>query len=68
MTHPYQLVQQRVDIVTRVPEWASDVFFKGDKVIRVDSTTVYINSRHYRLGESYTKFFGYTEYSRLYSC
>jgi hypothetical protein len=59
-THPYQLVRQRIDVVVRVPGWASDVFAKGDQVIRESSETVNINGRRYRLGESYTKFFGYT--------
>ena len=60
VTHPYQIVQQRIDVVVRVPAWASDVFAKGDQVIRESSETVNINGRRYRLGESYTKFFGYT--------
>lgn len=60
-SRPYQLIQKRIDVVTRVPAWASDVFAKGDKVIREDNQTVIINNRRYRLGESYTKFFGYTQ-------
>jgi hypothetical protein len=60
VTHPYQLVQQRIDVVVRVPSWAKDVFTPGDEVIREDSQTVNVNGRRYRLGESYTKFFGYT--------
>jgi hypothetical protein len=60
VTHPYQIVQQRIDVVVRVPSWAKDEFVKGAHVIRESSETVNINGRRYRLGESYTKFFGYT--------
>jgi hypothetical protein len=59
--HPYQLVQQRIDVVVRVPSWVKDEFAKGDEVIRESGQTVNINGRRYRLGESYTKFFGYTQ-------
>lgn len=60
VTHPYQLVRQRIDVVVRDVERAGHVFIKGDQVIRENSQTVNVNGRRYRLGESYTKFFGYT--------
>lgn len=59
--HPYAIIQRRVDIVTRVPAWAEGTINKGDQVYRLDSQTVYIKgSGRYKLGESYTKFTGYT--------
>ena len=60
-TQPYAIIQRRVDIVTRVPAWATGTINKGDEVYRLDSQTVFINgSGRYKLGESYTKFKGYT--------
>ena len=60
-TQPYAIIQRRVDIVTRVPAWAEGTINKGDQVYRLDGQTVYIKgSGRYKLGESYTKFTGYT--------
>jgi hypothetical protein len=59
--HPYAIIQRRVDIVTRVPAWAEGTINKGDQVYRLDSQTVYMKgSGRYKLGESYTRFTGYT--------
>ena len=59
--HPYAIIQRRIDIVTRVPAWAQGTIDKGAEVVRMDAQTVYITGRgKYRLGESYTKFKGYT--------
>ena len=59
--HPYAIIQRRIDIVTRVPAWAQGTINKGDEVVRLDSQTVYIKgSGRYKLGESYTRFKGYT--------
>jgi hypothetical protein len=60
---PYRLIQRRIDVVTRVPAWAIDYFKKGDEVIRESYDTVLFNDRQYKLGESYTKFKGYTSAS-----
>ena len=61
-THPYAIIQRRVDIVTRVPAWADGSIQKGAEVIRLDAETVMLpGSGRFRLGESYTKFKGYTE-------
>ena len=59
--HSYALVQQRIDIVTKVPVWAEGVLNKGDQVIRLDNQTILRGNGRYKLGESYTKFKGYTE-------
>ena len=59
--HPYAIIQRRIDIVIRVPAWAAGVINKGAEVVRMDAQTVYLNgSGKYKLGESYTKFKGYT--------
>ena len=59
--HPYAIHLRRVDIVTRVPGWAQGTINKGAEVYRLDSQTVYIKgSGRYKLGESYTRFKGYT--------
>ena len=59
--HPYAIHQRRIDIVIRVPAWAQGTINKGDEVYRLDSQTVYIKgSGRYKLGESYTRFKGYT--------
>jgi len=59
--HPYAIIQRRIDIVTRVPEWAEGSIEKGAEVIRLDDSTVILFGRgKYKLGESYTKFKGYT--------
>jgi hypothetical protein len=60
VTHPYAIIQRRIDIVTKVPAWADGTINKGDHVIRLDSQTVLRGDGRYKLGESYTKFFGYT--------
>ena len=61
-TQPYAIIQRRVDVVTQVPAWARDLIEKGAEVIRLDSKTVWLKGRgRYKLGESYTKFTGYTE-------
>ena len=57
---PYTLTQYRIDVVVRVPGWATGKINKGDQVIRESDETVQIAGARYRLGESYTKFFGYT--------
>jgi predicted neuraminidase len=59
---PYAIVQRRIDIVTKVPAWAQGVIEKGAEVIRLDAHTVAIigGRSQYKLGESYTKFKGYT--------
>ena len=60
--HPYAIIQRRIDVVTRVPAWAQDLIKKGTEVIRLDDSTVWLSGRgRYKLGESYTKFKGYTE-------
>ena len=60
--HPYAIIQRRVDIVTRVPAWAQGTISKGAEVIRLDAKTVVLpGNGKYMLGESYTKFKGYTE-------
>jgi len=60
--HPYAIIQRRVDIVTRVPAWAEGSIQKRAEVIRLDAETVMLpGSGRFRLGESYTKFKGYTE-------
>ena len=61
MNHPYTIIQRRIDIVTKVPTWAIGVINKGDQVIRIDEQTVMRDDGRYKLGESYTKFKGYTE-------
>jgi hypothetical protein len=59
--YPYAIIQRRIDVVSRVPAWAQGTINKGDQVYRLDSQTVYIKgSGRYKLGESYTKFKGYT--------
>ena len=61
-TQPYAIIQRRIDVVTRVPAWAEGSIQKGDEVIRLDAETVMLpGSGRFRLGESYTKFKGYTE-------
>ena len=60
--HPYAIIQRRIDVVTRVPAWAQDLIEKGAEVVRLDDSTVWLSGRgRYKLGESYTKFKGYTE-------
>ena len=60
--HPYTIIQRRIDVVTRVPAWAQGLIEKGAEVIRLDAETVMLpGSGRFRLGESYTKFKGYTE-------
>ena len=60
--HPYAIVQRRIDVVTKVPAWAEGSIQKGAEVIRLDAETVMLpGSGRFRLGESYTKFKGYTE-------
>ena len=60
--YPYAIIQRRIDIVIKVPAWAQGTINKGDEVVRLDSQTVVLNgSGRFRLGESYTKFKGYTE-------
>ena len=60
--HPYAIIQRRIDVVTRVPAWAEGSIQKGAEVIRLDAETVMLpGSGRFRLGESYTKFKGYTE-------
>jgi hypothetical protein len=60
-THPYAIIQRRIDIVTRVPDWAQDTIAKGTEVVRMDAQTVYITGRgKYKIGESYTKFDRYS--------
>ena len=59
MNMPYTLVQRRIDVVIKVPAWATDYVSKGDLVIREDHDTIVVGSKRYRLGESYTKFKGY---------
>ena len=61
-TQPYAIIQRRIDVVTRVPAWAEGSIQKGAEVIRLDAETVMLpGSGRFRLGESYTKFKGYTE-------
>jgi hypothetical protein len=63
-THPYAIIQRRIDVVTRVPAWAEGSIQKGAEVIRLDAETVWLSGRgRYKLGESYTKFKGYIESS-----
>jgi len=57
---PYTLTQYRIDVVVRVPGWAIGKISKGDQVIRESDQTVQFAGVRYRLGESYTKFVGYT--------
>jgi hypothetical protein len=60
--YPYTIVRRRVDVVIRVPAWAVGEINKGDLVIRLDAQTVMLpGNRRYKVGESYTKFFDYTE-------
>ena len=59
--YPYAIIQRRIDIVTRVPAWAQGTINKGDEVVRLDSQTVLLGGFRYKLGQSYTKFKGYTE-------
>jgi len=60
--HPYAIIQRRIDVVTRVPAWAEGSIQKGAEAIRLDAETVMLpGSGRFRLGESYTKFKGYTE-------
>ena len=60
--HPYAIISRRIDVVTKVPAWAEGRISKGAEVIRLDHETVMLpgNGKYY-LGESYTKFKGYTE-------
>ena len=58
---PYTLIQRRIDVVIRVPQWASEYISKGDQVIRLDAISVIAKNKQLRLGESYTKFSGYTQ-------
>ena len=61
-TQPYAIIQRRIDVVIRVPAWAEGSIQKGAEVIRLDAETVMLpGSGRFRLGESYTKFKGYTE-------
>ena len=60
VTHSYQLVRQRIDVVAQEVTRAGHVFVKGDQVLRISSRTVSINGCLYPLSEKYTKFFGYT--------
>jgi len=60
--HPYAIISRRIDVVTKVPAWAEGSIQKGAEVIRLDAETVMLpGSGRFRLGESYTKFKGYTE-------
>ena len=62
VTHPYTMTRRRIDVVVRVPAWAVGEINKGDLVIRLDAQTV-LHERQQTLlhvGESYTKFWGYT--------
>jgi|688.fasta_scaffold1382922_2 hypothetical protein len=59
--YPYAIIQRRIDIVIKVPAWAQGTINKGDQVIRLDRQTVLADGGRYKLGESYTKFKGYTE-------
>lgn len=60
--HPYRITQYRLDDVVRVPAWAKGSISKGAEVIRLDAKTVVLpGNGKYMLGESYTKFKGYTE-------
>ena len=61
--HPYAIIQRRIDVVTRVPAWADEgIIEKGAEVVRLDAETVILPGRgQYKMGESYTKFKGYTE-------
>ena len=61
VTHPYALIKRRIDVVTRVPAWAVGEINKGDLVIRLDAQTVFLRDKgKYKVGESYTEFWGYT--------
>jgi hypothetical protein len=57
-SQPYSIVYQRIDVVTKVPQWAKDVIKLGDKVFRSDSVTVTVirTKRVIGLGCTYTKF------------
>jgi hypothetical protein len=44
-----------------VPAWAVGEINKGDLVIRLDAQTVFLRDKgRYKVGESYTEFWGYT--------
>jgi hypothetical protein len=61
VTHPYTLIKRRIDVVARVPAWAVGEINKGDLVIRLDAQTVFLRDKgRYKVGESYTEFWGYT--------
>jgi hypothetical protein len=60
VTHPYTLIKRRIDVVARVPAWAVGEINKGDLVIRLDAQTVLRDNGRYKVGESYTEFWGYT--------
>jgi hypothetical protein len=61
VTHPYALIKRRIDVVTRVPARAVGEINKGDLVIRLDAQTVFLRDKGtYKVGESYTEFWGYT--------
>lgn len=66
--HPYIKCRYRLDRVVRVPSWAKTYISKGDIVIRQSKDTVLIHKSKtnatggfLQLGESYTKFMGYTD-------
>lgn len=56
--HPYYIIQERVDIITRVPLWAKNELEVGQHVYRVNKTSIrhMATDKLYRFPESYTKF------------
>ena len=67
--YPFQIIKQRVDIVTRIPAWFArypDIKIKvGDLVWRINSQYVRpYDDPHggsYKIGKSYTLFYKYAE-------
>ena len=58
----YVIIQRRLDRVVRVPAWMDGLVSIDTNVVRLDSETVMLSDgRMCKLGESYTRFIGYTD-------